>query len=284
MSENFNTIKNVLQVQNNFYLDNQDEKTTPTINARDLHAFLEVGRDFSNWIKQRIQKYEFKEGVDFVLATLNFDTPNLANQKNKGRGGDRRTLDYYISLDMAKELSMVENNEKGKIARRYFIECEKKLKQQTSNFKVPQNYKEALLECVRLETERELLQIENKEIKEVLAVVEPKADAFDKIGANGDNYTITQAAKIIEMPRHILINYLLNNRWLFRQNGKLTPYKERLDKGEMLFKVFQIDSKDKINCFGNTYITSRGLNTLTFNLTKRFPQIREIRKFNGGKK
>ncbi len=89
-------------------------------NARDLHAFLEVGRDFTNWIKDRIEKYQFVENQDFTI-----DTPNLANQK-LGRGGDRRSVAYLLTLDMAKELSMVENNDKGRIARRYFIECEKK--------------------------------------------------------------------------------------------------------------------------------------------------------------
>lgn len=89
------------------------------VNARDLHAFLEVGKDFSNWIKDRIRKYEFVENQDFIL-----DSPILANQNSWG--GDRRSKDYHLTLDMAKELSMVENNEKGRIARRYFIEIERR--------------------------------------------------------------------------------------------------------------------------------------------------------------
>lgn len=89
-------------------------------NARDLHAFLEVGRDFTNWIKDRIEKYQFVENQDFTI-----DSPNLANQRS-GRGGDRRSVTYHLTLDMAKELSMVENNDKGRMARRYFIECERK--------------------------------------------------------------------------------------------------------------------------------------------------------------
>lgn len=87
--------------------------------ARTLHAFLEAGKDFSNWIKDRIAKYQFVKDQDFAI-----DSPNLANQK-QGRGGDRRSTDYHLTLDMAKELSMVENNEKGRQARRYFIECER---------------------------------------------------------------------------------------------------------------------------------------------------------------
>lgn len=100
------------------------EQTTQYCNARDLHASLKVGRDFSNWIKGRIEEYSFVEGVDFVL----FDSPNLANQK-KGRGGDRRSIDYHLTLDMAKELAMIENNEIGRAVRRYFIQAEKELRQ-----------------------------------------------------------------------------------------------------------------------------------------------------------
>lgn len=96
--------------------------------ARTLHTFMVVLRDFSNWIKGRIRKFGFVEGVDYLLTksgeqVLDFGSPDLANQK---RGGDRRSVDYHLTLDMAKELAMVENNAKGREARRYFIDCEKK--------------------------------------------------------------------------------------------------------------------------------------------------------------
>ena len=72
------------------------------IDARTLHKELKVGKFFPNWIKGRINKYEFVENEDFKL-----DLPNLANQKS--HGGDRKTKYYSLTLDMAKELSMVEN-------------------------------------------------------------------------------------------------------------------------------------------------------------------------------
>lgn len=87
-----------------------------TVNARDLHTFLEVGKDFSNWIKGRIAQYGFVEGVDYVCS------PDRASE---GRGGSNKK-EYHLTLDMAKELSMVERNPKGKQARRYFIECERR--------------------------------------------------------------------------------------------------------------------------------------------------------------
>lgn len=85
-----------------------------TVNARELHEFLGVGRDFTNWIKQRIDKYGFVSGEDYITTLA--------------KTGERRNVvmtDYYISIDMAKELSMVENNSKGMEARKYFIQMEK---------------------------------------------------------------------------------------------------------------------------------------------------------------
>ncbi len=78
---------------------------------------MEGKTDFSDWIKARIVKYEFLQGVDFIA-------PEKKGAQESTTYGQGR-IDYFISLDMAKELSMVENNAQGKIARRYFIECEK---------------------------------------------------------------------------------------------------------------------------------------------------------------
>ena len=101
-----------------------------TIDGRTLHSVLGVRRDFSTWMKGRISKYGFVQGQDFEVFTKTggnseLDSPNLGNQKN--HGGDRRSIEYRCTLGMGKELCMVENNEKGRVARRYFIECERRL-------------------------------------------------------------------------------------------------------------------------------------------------------------
>lgn len=80
--------------------------------ARELHGALRVRRDFSNWFKDRVEKYGFEEGMDF--------SPILA----KSLGG-RPATNYLITLGVAKELAMIENNEIGRRIRRYFIEAEK---------------------------------------------------------------------------------------------------------------------------------------------------------------
>lgn len=88
------------------------------VNARDLWKELAVGRDFSNWIKGRIDQYDFVENTDYVVA----------KSGERESTGFKRPIDYFITLDMAKELAMVENNPQGRKARRYFIECEKRSK------------------------------------------------------------------------------------------------------------------------------------------------------------
>ncbi|ECH8186075.1 phage antirepressor Ant [Salmonella enterica subsp. houtenae] len=96
-------------------------------NARDLHAFLDVGKDFSTWIKSRIAEYGFVENQDYIVFS-----PNL------GKMVGRKKIDYHLTLDTAKETAMVERNEKGRQIRRYFIECEKQLRQQSQQ-PVPQS-------------------------------------------------------------------------------------------------------------------------------------------------
>ena len=81
------------------------------VSARELHTFLEAKKQFSDWIKHRIQKYGFIEGVDYVSFSL------------IGENGGR-SIEYALSISCAKELSMVEGNAKGKQARGYFIEKE----------------------------------------------------------------------------------------------------------------------------------------------------------------
>ncbi|MBX2681545.1 antA/AntB antirepressor family protein [Campylobacter jejuni] len=83
-------------------------------NAREIFQFLNSEQEYANWIKNRISHYDFIENQDYVIE--------LVYTKGRPR------KEYYVTLNMAKELCMVENNEKGRQARRYFIDCEKRLK------------------------------------------------------------------------------------------------------------------------------------------------------------
>ncbi|EAQ6132280.1 phage antirepressor Ant [Salmonella enterica] len=102
------------------------DETRLLVNARDLHEFLSVGKVFANWIKERIDDYGFVENQDFIIfAGIGKNTVG------------RRRKDYHLTLDTAKELAMVERNEKGRQIRRYFIECEKQLRQQQIQLQLP---------------------------------------------------------------------------------------------------------------------------------------------------
>lgn len=95
----------------------EDSGEIQTVNARDLWEKLEAKKDFTDWIKYRIEKYGFIENKDFT--TILGKTSKV---------GGRPSTEYHLSLDMAKELAMVENNEKGREIRRYFIRIEKKFR------------------------------------------------------------------------------------------------------------------------------------------------------------
>ena len=99
-----------------------------TVNARELHAFLEVGKVFATWIKNRLDTLGSIEGQDYLILKGESLLPQTGKQTNDGRGGHNR-LEYFVTLDTAKHLAMMERNEKGMQARKYFIECEKKLRE-----------------------------------------------------------------------------------------------------------------------------------------------------------
>jgi len=93
--------------------------------ARCLHKFLGVGRVFAAWIKERIEKYDFQEGIDFIA---------LSNSgKRVAQDGGANRIDYILTIDMAKELAMIENNDKGHQVRRYFLQCEKIAKKEVKD-------------------------------------------------------------------------------------------------------------------------------------------------------
>lgn len=96
----------------------KNEQGQQVVSARDLWKFLDVNYDFSTWIKRRIEKYDFIENEDFIMVR--------GFPQNCGKLGGRPREDYILSLDMAKELAMIENNSTGRAARRYFIQCEKR--------------------------------------------------------------------------------------------------------------------------------------------------------------
>ena len=138
------------------------------VSARELHGFIESKQEFATWIKNRIKKYDLIENEDYVR----FDKPIKAN--------NAILIEYALSLDAAKELSMVEGNAKGKQARKYFIECEKELK---SSIKIL-SPAEQLLESVKLTIAHEKQIAELKQRQET---VESKLNGILELQAANEN-------------------------------------------------------------------------------------------------
>jgi phage anti-repressor protein len=98
----------------------------PQVNARELHAFLESGWKFADWIATRVKECDFVEDEDFGVCVSNSRSKECG-EEGKRRGG-HNVKEYWLTLDAAKEFSMLERNNRGKLARRYFIDCEKRLR------------------------------------------------------------------------------------------------------------------------------------------------------------
>ena len=95
---------------------NMEGSAVNAVNARELWEQLESKRDFSTWIKARIEKFDFVEGEDYIRLHKKVEANNAT------------LVEYIVTLDMAKELAMVENNKKGREVRKFFIECEKEMR------------------------------------------------------------------------------------------------------------------------------------------------------------
>lgn len=165
----------------------ENKELTQAVNARELHTFLESKQQFADWIKNRVYKYDFIEGQDFLCVSENYET-----QRSDGQRGIGVKTQYYISVDMAKELSMVENNEQGKLARKYFITCEKELREKAPALTQAQMLHQ--MTGMWVEQERKNLQIEQdiKEIKATQSAIINNTEHFATMGfARSQNLKLT---------------------------------------------------------------------------------------------
>ena len=129
-----------------------------------MHSALENKRQYSDWIKQRIKQYNFLENEDFIRFH-NFV------KGDKNGFGNKTTIEFYLTLDMAKELCMVENNEKGRSIRKYFIEIEKRYRQIINNPKNIFDFMRLALNQIEENTKDiDILKIDVDELKSKIDV------------------------------------------------------------------------------------------------------------------
>lgn len=244
-----------------------------TVNARDLHEQLQVVTQFRDWIRRRIQKYGFIENQDFV------EVAQIC------AGGQSK--EYYLTIDMAKELCMVENNEQGRIARQYFIEKEKELRQlqlghnsqtpaTTSTNDLIGMLKNAL---VQLENNKEQLdrynqiinakdeQLENQERQlenqeKQLIELSPKAKICNDFLNSNQQLNCTTVAKMLGTSVVKFNNWLREKGYMFAKST--LPSAEMIEKGYMIVKnIPYYDYQNQENKFNKqTFITPKGFEFL----------------------
>lgn len=212
-----------------------------TLSARELHEFLEIQTKYSDWFKRMIE-YGFDENIDYRLVTQKRATNNPKNPHTT-------ISDHEITLDMAKEIAMIQRNEKGKQARQYFIEIEKK-------WNSPEYIMNRALQISKKQIER--LMIENEELK-------PKALFADAVSTAENSCLIGELAKIIkangyDIGQKRLFEWLREHGYLMKYGESYNlPTQKSMDLGLMEIKKRTINNPDgSIRTTSTTKVTGKG--------------------------
>jgi phage anti-repressor protein/phage antirepressor YoqD-like protein len=226
-----------------------------TTDARNLHGFLDVGRVFAAWIQDRIAEYKFVEGRDFVV---------LSESGNNPQGG-RPSKEYAITLEMAKELAMVERTDKGREARQYFIECERRLVE-TPKFDPASLTRMDILKMA-LDSEERAVKAEAQVITLASVVQDqaPKVEALARIATSDGLMCITDAAKSLQVQPKRLFGWLQQHQWIYRRAGGsgFVGYQNRIQSGCLSHKVVTIDRSDGSTATKEqVLVTAKGLTKL----------------------
>lgn len=215
-----------------------DEFTGKTaVSARSLYEFLGVKERFSRFMERNIE-FGFIAGTDYTP----YQTVHPSNKQP--------FEDYALSLDCAKEISMLQRTDKGKEARIYFIECEKKAQLFTNQ--VPTTFAHAL----RLAAD---LQEANEAQAKQLAEAKPKVDFFDQVADSKDAIDIGSAARVLNagIGRNRLFE-ILRNKGVLMQNN--TPYQKYIDMGWFRVIEQKYNKPDGTNCINiKTLVYQKGL-------------------------
>ena len=205
--------------------------TRRVVNARELHGFLGAGKRFADWVTDRIEKYGFEEGVDYVT---------VFPDSGKNPQGGRPTKDYLLTIDTAKEIAMAENSEKGREVRRYFIACEKKLRElhQSSVYedKLPKTFAQALRALADAEDQKLVLEAKIEEDA-------PKVAFADAVAASPSTILIGELAKLLRqngivIGPHRLFEWMRQNKYLMkRSKTENIPTQHAMELG--LFEIHE---------------------------------------------
>lgn len=191
--------------------DTSDEQQA--VMGRDLHEFLEVNTEYRHWFPRMVE-YGFIEGQDYAVK----------NDRTASPAGMKERLNHIVTLDMAKEIAMIQRTERGKQARLYFLEVERNYRNQTFRLSEDEIVHQALAI-----TSRKIRELEQRN-----AEIEPKANAYDQF-INGDgSYSIGNAAKMLGLSQNKLFQ-ILRARGVLIAKGAMrnTPYQRYMHHFEV---------------------------------------------------
>ena len=212
----------------------------PTVSGRELHEFLEIGTKYADWFK-RMAEYGFEEGKDYVTC--------FSNLGSEMHGGQNKQ-DHELTIPMAKELCMLQRNEKGKQARQYFLKVEEA-------WNSPEMIMERALKISNARV-RELLGSVS-ELKVENQIMKPKADYFDELVERNLLTNFRDTAKQLGIKQRDFVSFLLEKKYLYRdKNGKLLPY---ADKNNGLFELKECFNDATNWASTQTLITPKGRET-----------------------
>lgn len=242
-----------------------------TVNARELHTFLGSKQNFTRWMKDRITNYNFTENIDYIILQ---DSSKMIHESDGQNGqalesttyevpkfGQQGRIDYHISLDMAKEIAMVERNDKGKEARKYFIECEKQLL-------LNHNNNQTQLMIGSLTQSMLALTTEVNQIKSIVIEQQPKVAMYNQFMSSTNSMSIEEVAKSISngkiVGRNRLFEYLRNKK-VFNNNNY--PYQKYINSKlfEVVIKTYT-DSQNRIHSYSQVKATPRGVTAIVTSL------------------
>ena len=233
--------------QNAMAMELLDTNDTPTISGRELHRKLEIETPYHKWFP-RMCAYGFTENQDF------FEVMDKIVQNPQG---GRPATDHQITIDMAKEICMLQRTEQGKAVRRYLLELEKKWNSPEAVIARALQMANAKME--RLTSEIQTLQSANSELAVQNEIMLPKAAYFDALVDRGVNLSFRESAKQLQVKERAFIAFLLDKKYLYRdRNGHLCAYAQYIND---LF-VTKEGFSDKTNWKGvQTLVTPKGRET-----------------------
>lgn len=218
----------------------------PTVLGRDLYEALEVKTPYSQWF-ERMCEYGFGENIDY----------SSFSQKSEKPQGGRPTVDHQLTINMAKEICMLQRNEKGKMFRQYFIQIEE-------SWNSPEMVMSRALKMA--ENQIKKLTVINSQLTVDNTIMKPKADYFDELVDRNLLTNFRETAKQLEVGEKKFINFLIEHKYVYRdKKGKLMPY---ADKNKGLFELKETFN-EKTNWSGTqTLITPKGRETFRLLMLK----------------